>query len=190
MLSRCWGQPRPAPYRTTYGIIYDAVLHLRFARRPDTEQTNELLTILGSPRLPVKDRLILGSDRQYTIFDAELNTDERKRVNMCFLIRRHPEMTRENCQSYWRTEHASLALNNMRHLGLSRYIQVHTMATRDVRFDDDFDGIVYAEKPSLTTFLREFFTWRAIRVNNIFVMDEMKFTFNTPVMLMQTHMSW
>jgi hypothetical protein len=64
------------------------------------------------------------------------------------------------------------------------------MATRDVRFDDDFDGIAYAEKPSLTTLLREFFTWRAFRVNNIFVMDEMKFTFNTPVMLMQTHMSW
>ncbi|MEJ2238456.1 MAG: hypothetical protein P8X82_09185 [Gemmatimonadales bacterium] len=189
-LCRVLGRPAPSPYRIPYGTLYDNVVQISFAGKPDATQLKEVQALLRGPDVPAAECTILASDRQYTIYDNGSTRDERERVNICFLVNRPWEMTREACQTYWRTRHADLALRNIKYLGLTRYRQVHTMDSPPLGFDDIYDGIVYAEKSSLARLMFELGKPNSFRFNNTVVIDETHFTECTPIMLLQLASAW
>ncbi len=69
---------------------------------------------------------------------------------LTFCLRRRPELTREEFQSYWRGTHAQLVADRAGPLRIRRYVQVHTedlpglhgaMQRRNGGSPEPFDGI-------------------------------------------------
>jgi hypothetical protein len=184
------GQAPPPRYRLSLCPRYDAILQIRFSNtlRPDAVAgLRALLDDAGVFERPV----MLGSGLQVQVYDARSESDVAKRINLCFLIRRLPGMSREACQRYWRHEHAALALDTLQYNPLTRYRQVHSLPTPTMGLDDDYDGVVFAEKASLGTTVRELSKLiTPLRYNARVVADESRFTYATPVMLMRLTGSW
>lgn len=134
--------------------------------------------------------VLIGSGFQVQVYDADVDSDVAKRVNVCFLIHRPPGMSREACQSYWSHQHAALALDNLRYNPLTRYRQVHTVPTPPAGLDDSYDGVVFAEKQSIGHLLLQLSQINTARFNNTAVVDESQFTCATPVLLMQLRQTW
>ena len=188
-LCRLVGQPPPAPYRLGLEPLYDAILEVRFNQRPGTpaiQAIRELLQETAAFDVPV----LLGSELQVRVFDSHSTSDISDRVNIVFLVNRPAGMSRETCQRYWQTEHARLALDNMRYMRLTRYRQVHTLASAPPGLDDRYDGVVYAEKASVRQLVRDLTAINTARFNNTVVVDECHFTQATPVMLMRSVGGW
>lgn len=189
-LCRVLQKAAPPPYRIRYGVLFDSVVQMTFGRHPEPSQVESLLALLRDPRVPASESMLLASTRQYTVYDGGSTSDERERVIICFLINRPNGMSRDESQAYWRTRHADLALRNMKYLGLTRYIQVHTATSPGAGFDDRYDGVVYAEKSSLARLLFELAKPSSFRFNNTVVIDETHFTECTPIMLLKLATSW
>jgi uncharacterized protein (TIGR02118 family) len=47
-------------------------------------------------------------------------------IKLVFCLRRRPELSREEFQTYWRTQHAPLVRERAAAIGALRYVQVHT----------------------------------------------------------------
>jgi len=47
-------------------------------------------------------------------------------IKLIFCLRRRPEMSREEFQEYWYTQHAPLVKERSAKLGARRYVQLHT----------------------------------------------------------------
>jgi hypothetical protein len=189
-LCRILRKPAPPPYRIPYGVLYDNVAEITFEGNPENSQLDGVLALLRGPGVPASECTILASARQYTVYDNHPSEDESERVDICFLVNRPKEMTRDACQAYWRTQHADLALRNMKYLGLTRYLQVHTVESPGVGFDDTYDGVVYAEKSSLVRLMLELGKPGSFRFNNTVVIDETNFTECTPIMLLRLSSAW
>ena len=188
-LCRLAGRPAPEPYRLALTPLYDAIVELRFTREPGPlaiQGIRDLLNEAGA----FNPAIVLGSTSQVRVFDGHSASSVRDRVNICFLINRPPGMSREACQTYWRTQHAALALDNMRYMRLTRYRQVHTLAAPPAGMDDRYDGVVYAEKASFAQLVRDLTAVATARFNNTVVVDECRFTQATPVMLMRLVGAW
>lgn len=190
LLCRVLGRAPPPPFRIRYGVIYDAIVQMAFEEAPAPPGFDAVVQLLRSPGISAAEPVLLGSTRQYTVYDACSDSDERERINICFLVNRPGGMTRETCQAYWHTRHADLALRNMRYLNLTRYLQVHTMPAPAPGCDDTYDGVVYAEKRSLGRLLIELAKPDSFRFNNTVVIDETHFTECTPIMLMRLETAW
>jgi len=54
-------------------------------------------------------------------------------VKLVFVLRRRPELSREEFQAYWREKHAPLVAGHAATLGIKRYVQTHTL---DAPFND------------------------------------------------------
>ena len=189
-LCRVLRRAPPPPYRIRYGVLYDNVVQITFERHPESSQLDGVLGLLRSPEISAAECTVLGSVRQYTVYDAHPGGSESKRVVICFLVNRPIESTRDACQAYWRTRHADLALRNMTYLGLTRYLQVHTRKSPGTGLDDTYDGVVYAEKSSLGRLLLELAKPDSFRFNNTVVIDETNFTECTPIMLLRLSSGW
>jgi len=50
-------------------------------------------------------------------------------VKLVFCLRRRPEMSREECQRYWRDHHAPLVRRHAETLRIRRYVQTHSLDT-------------------------------------------------------------
>ena len=50
-------------------------------------------------------------------------------VKLVFCVRRRPELSREECQRYWRENHAPLVRRHAEVLRIRRYVQTHTLDT-------------------------------------------------------------
>ena len=183
------GQPPPPPYHLDLCPLFEAMIEFRFAAPPSAGVIAELRAILDAP-VVFDPPVLLGSGLQVRVYDSHSTTDVAKRVNICFLVRRPPGVTRAACQSYWRHQHAELALQNMRYLRLTRYRQVHTTAEPLPGLDDTFDGVVYAEKRSYAQLTLDLLKPNTARFNNTVVVDECHFTDATPVMLMHQIATW
>jgi uncharacterized protein (TIGR02118 family) len=48
-------------------------------------------------------------------------------IKLVFVLRRRPELTRDEFQTYWREQHAPLVRSHADALGVRRYVQVHTL---------------------------------------------------------------
>jgi uncharacterized protein (TIGR02118 family) len=48
-------------------------------------------------------------------------------IKIVFCLRRRPELSREEFQTYWRTTHAPLVRSHGDALGIRRYVQVHSI---------------------------------------------------------------
>jgi uncharacterized protein (TIGR02118 family) len=48
-------------------------------------------------------------------------------IKLVFVLRRRPEMSREEFQRYWREQHAPLVRSHAEALGIRRYVQVHSL---------------------------------------------------------------
>ncbi len=48
-------------------------------------------------------------------------------IRLTFVLRRKPELSREEFQSYWRCNHGPLVAKHADHLNILRYVQVHTI---------------------------------------------------------------
>jgi hypothetical protein len=178
------GDAPPAPYHLPVTPLYDAMIEFRFATQPSTATLDALRRALSAPRV-VASVVLIGSGHQVEVYDSGSPADPRSRVNICFLIRRPPGMSRAACQQYWSHQHAQLALDNMKYLGLTRYRQVHTLPTAPAGLDDLYDGVVYAEKASMSRLVRDLLKINTARFNDTVVVDESHFTHATPVMLMR-----
>ena len=69
-------------------------------------------------------------------------------IKLVFALRRRPDLTREEFQTYWREQHAPLVASHAETLGIRRYVQVHTLpdvlhaALRDSRgAPEAYDGV-------------------------------------------------
>lgn len=188
-LCRLAGRPAPAPYRLALTPLYDAIVELRFTREPGPltiQGIRDLLNETGA----FDPAIVLASTLQVRVFDGHSASNIMDRVNICFLINRPPGMSRDASQTYWRTHHAALALDNMRYMRLTRYRQVHTLAAPPAGMDDRYDGVVYAEKASVAQLARDLAAVDTARFNNTVVVDECRFTQATPVMLMRLVGAW
>jgi uncharacterized protein (TIGR02118 family) len=58
-------------------------------------------------------------------------------IKLVFTIRRRDDMTREECQRYWREEHAALVKRHAGTLRIRRYVQTHA---RDTDLDEALVG--------------------------------------------------
>lgn len=183
------GHPTPEPYRLKLRPLYDALLELQFTGPPVPAAIQGVRATLEEAGV-VDTTTLLGSGFQVRVYDGNSPSDVMNRVNICFLVNRPPGMSREACQLYWRTQHAELALANMRYLNLTRYRQVHTLETQPAGLDDVYDGVVYAEKSSFARLLRDVLTPSSALFNNTVVVDECNFTHATPVMLMRLLRVW
>ena len=50
-------------------------------------------------------------------------------VKLVFCVRRRAELSREECQRYWRENHAPLVQRHAEVLRVRRYVQTHTLDT-------------------------------------------------------------
>src|SRR2546430_17699528 len=50
-------------------------------------------------------------------------------VKLVFCVRRRSELSREECQRYWREIHAPLVRSHAEVLRIRRYVQTHTLKT-------------------------------------------------------------
>ncbi|HZQ87007.1 MAG TPA: EthD domain-containing protein [Acidimicrobiales bacterium] len=50
-------------------------------------------------------------------------------IKLVFVLRRRPELSREDFQAYWRDKHAPLVASLGTALGVRRYVQTHTVDT-------------------------------------------------------------
>jgi hypothetical protein len=183
------GQPAPPPYTLSLCPRFDAILGIRLTGPVTPGAVAGIRALVADAG--VFDRpVLLGSGYQVLVYDPASDADVAARVNLCFLVQRPPGMTREACQDYWGHQHATLALDNMQYLKLTRYCQVHTLETPPSGLDDDYDGVVFAEKRSIGGLLKDLAKVDTTRFNNTVVVDESHFTYATPVMLMQIHRSW
>ncbi len=130
----------------------------------------------------------IASSEQVFVYDTE--DPDASSIFVCFLVHRPPTITRHECQTYWKTEHAQLVLQNMRYLKLTQYLQVHTTAEPPPGCLDTYDGIVYARKPSTWAVIRQLLHINEFRFNDTLVVDETHFTSATPVLLMQPDRTW
>ena len=48
-------------------------------------------------------------------------------IRLTFVLRRKPELSREEFQEYWRRQHGPLVAKHSTRLGMLRYVQVHTL---------------------------------------------------------------
>jgi uncharacterized protein (TIGR02118 family) len=69
-------------------------------------------------------------------------------IKLTYVLRRRPEMTRDEFQDYWRNQHAPLVESVRDDLRIQRYIQVHTFADAGAndanprgRMQDAHDGV-------------------------------------------------
>lgn len=189
-LCRVLRRSPPPPCRVRYGVLHDLLLRITFERPPEPSQLEGVLELLRSPDISASECTVLASAKQYTVYDSRPGGDERRRVNICFLVRHLEGSTRDACQQYWRVRHADLALRNMQHIGLTRYLQVHVTESAGSGSSDVYDGVVFAEKSSLGRFLIDFVRPNSFRVNNTLIVDETNFMKCPPVMLLRLSSSW
>ena len=71
-------------------------------------------------------------------------------IKLTFCLRRHPGMTVDAFQQYWRDTHAALVAERAATLGIRRYVQVHTadlpglhkaLQTRNGGAPEPYDGV-------------------------------------------------
>ncbi len=105
-------------------------------------------------------------------------------IKVSFLMRRKPDMTREEFQTYWREQHTQAVPEEaIPALGVKRYIQVHTLDTplRDAIVGpreglvDEFDGIAEMWFESEEAIQRDWSTDRAAEYAEAFFEDEKNF---------------
>jgi len=183
------GTPQPPPYHLNLCPLFEAMIELRFAAPPPREVMAGVHAILDAPA-SFDPPVLLGSSLQVRVYDGDATSAVARRVNICFLVRRPPDVTRAACQDYWRHQHAHLALENMKYLRLTRYRQVHTTAAPLPGLDDTFDGVVYAEKRSFLQLFLDLLKPDTARFNSTVVVDECHFTESTPVTLMRRIAHW
>jgi hypothetical protein len=183
------GQPSPPSYTLSLCPRFDAILEIRLTGPVTAGAAAGIRSLVADAG--VFDRpVLLGSAFQVQVYDPASDADVATRVNLCFLVQRPPAMTREACQDYWSRQHATLALDNMQYLRLTRYRQVHTLPAPPAGLDDDYDGVVFAEKRSIGGLLKDLSKVDTTRFNNTVVVDESHFTYATPVMLMRLDRTW
>ena len=180
----CWlsSSPTPPEYRLSLSPEYDAAVELRFSTPPSAEVVRDV--IASAPQ----GIDWIASREQVLVYDEAGPGDTS--IFVCFLIHRPEAITRQECQTYWKTEHAQLVLRNMEYLKLTQYLQVHTAAEPPPGCVDTYDGIVYARKPSTWAVIRQLLHINEFRFNDTLVVDETHFTSKTPVMLMQPDRTW
>jgi hypothetical protein len=183
------GEKLPPPFHLSLCPQFEAMIELRFSGEAGADAIAAVRESLHE-RAIFNEPVLVGSGFQVLVYDSGSTTDVMKRVNICFLLRRPPGVTREECQTYWRENHAQLALHNMRYLRLTRYRQIHTLPTPPAGLDDTFDGVVYAEKPSYLQLFLDLLKPNTARFNNSIVLDECHFTDATPVTLMRRIGRW
>lgn len=188
-LCRIAGESPPPPYSLKLCPLFEAMLELRFAAAPSPAAIAGVRTVLDAAGV-FDTPVLIGSGLQVRVYDGDSTSDVSKRVNICFLVRRPPGVTRAACQDYWRHQHAHLALENMQYLRLTRYRQVHTLPVPLEGLDDTFDGVVYAEKRSFLQLFLDLVKPNTARFNSTVVVDECHFTDSTPVTLMRRMAGW
>jgi uncharacterized protein (TIGR02118 family) len=70
-------------------------------------------------------------------------------IRLTFVLRRKPDLTREEFQDYWRRQHGPLVAKHSTRLGMLRYVQVHTlddpvneqMAEARGGMEEPYDGV-------------------------------------------------
>jgi uncharacterized protein (TIGR02118 family) len=70
-------------------------------------------------------------------------------IRLTFVLRRRPELSREQFQDYWKRQHGPLVAKHSTRLGILRYVQVHTiddpvndqMAAARGGMEEPYDGV-------------------------------------------------
>ena len=82
-------------------------------------------------------------------------------IKLVFCLRRLPHLSRQEFQRYWLESHGPLVRELAPHLGMKRYVQVHTVTSafseamsRHRGAPDDFDGVAELWWDSVDDFAR------------------------------------
>ena len=105
-------------------------------------------------------------------------------IKLIMCLRRHPDMTREQFQEYWREKHPlAVPPEAIPTLGVKRYIQVHTLDTAlrglvvgpRKGLEEELDGIAELWVESLDALERDWSTDEAKGILQAFFADEKNF---------------
>jgi uncharacterized protein (TIGR02118 family) len=117
-------------------------------------------------------------------------------VKLVFCVRRRPELTREECQRYWRENHAPLVRRHAEVLGIRRYVQTHTLDTPANAMlqasrggPEGFDGVAELWWDSLDDLALASSTPEGLAAGAELLEDERKFIdlANSPLWLAEEH---
>jgi uncharacterized protein (TIGR02118 family) len=117
-------------------------------------------------------------------------------VKLVFCLRRRPELTREQFQTYWRDRHGPLVREAAPALAIRRYVQLHTLASplserlRAGRgAPEDFDGVAELWFDSLDALAAAGATPEGRAAGKRLVEDERRFIdlARSPLWLAQEH---
>jgi uncharacterized protein (TIGR02118 family) len=62
-------------------------------------------------------------------FNIQSVLEHRKMIKFIMCITRHPDMTREAFQDYWKNKHGPFFMRNADSMGAKKYLQSHTLNT-------------------------------------------------------------
>jgi len=103
-------------------------------------------------------------------------------IKLVFCLRRLPDLTREQFQTYWREEHAPLVRQQAAALGIRRYVQVHTMSEdrnrvlrRDRGGPESYDGVAELWYDDFDSIRASFSTPEGRAAAETLLADERKF---------------
>ena len=118
-------------------------------------------------------------------------------MKLVFALRRRPELSLEDFQTYWRERHAPLVARHAAELGIRRYVQVHAVRTdldavlRAARQTEaePFDGVAELWWDSLHAFEQASGTAAGRSAARILLEDEARFIDlpRSPVWLAEEH---
>lgn len=106
-------------------------------------------------------------------------------IKVSYIMRRLPEMSREEFLNYWEKNHSQkVDQNAIAALGVKRYIQQHALQDDEARkilvgprsvLVDEFDGIAEVWFENLEVFKRNWTTKEAIEIYKQLFVDELNF---------------
>jgi len=117
-------------------------------------------------------------------------------VKLVFCVRRRPELTREECQRYWREIHAPLVRSHAEVLRVRRYVQTHTLDTPANEMlqagrggPEGYDGVAELWWDSLDDLVAASSTPAGLAAGAELLEDERKFIdlANSPLWLAEEH---
>ena len=117
-------------------------------------------------------------------------------VKLVFCVRRRAELSREECQRYWRENHAPLVQRHAEVLRIRRYVQTHTLDTPANEMlqagrggPEGFDGVAELWWDSLDDLAAASSTPAGLAAGAELLEDERKFIdlANSPLWLAEEH---
>jgi uncharacterized protein (TIGR02118 family) len=110
------------------------------------------------------------------------NERECRMIKLIMCLRRHPNMTREQFQNYWKNNHAPLFMKNANVMRTKKYVQSHTInsplndgikTSRGMM--DEYDGVAEVWFESESDLIEAMSSDEMVKLGKVLMEDEQNF---------------